>query len=488
MSAFSKLIPDRRWLVVPPIVAGVLVVGALARSKKQLPRTESTEQAIPLEVVNVTARPFRPTAIGYGTARPKNIWTAIAEVGGRVIEIHPRLRSGNEVAEGDVLLRIDPADYELRVLQRQSDLSQAEAQLEQLVEGNRSDLAALELQQSLLEVRRSELNRLQALQGNSAASLTEADSSRAAFLQQSLSVNTLQRTIALTPSQIAAAKAAIELSRARLQEAKRDLERTTISSPMTGLLSDLDLQPQQYLAPGQSLFEVHDNQTIEVEAQFSLSQMSRLVTLANDQSDEDPPTASSTQVAANEISPQDVLRELSATVTVRSGDVAVEFKGKPVRATATIDEQTRTLGVIVEVDSTGLLDDRRAVALRSGAYCEVVLSRDSEFVGITIPRTAIRDDDVFLVDDSNRMFRRPIRIRGSVGTDLVVEGISQGERLVVNPPLDAADRVLVATASGAPGGPSDSPSADSTDSEPPVHSGASLQSGAPAQRAEATGR
>ena len=53
----------------------------------------------------------------------------IAEVKGRVEHVHPRLASGELIAAGEELLRIDPTEYELAVAQLEADIQQANAQL-----------------------------------------------------------------------------------------------------------------------------------------------------------------------------------------------------------------------------------------------------------------------------------------------------------------------------------------------------------------------
>ena len=143
------------------------------------------------------------------------------------------------------------------------------------------------------------------------------------------------------------------------------------------------------------------------------------------------------------INPKELLAELTATVTVRSGDVAIEFEGRPVRALSTVDEQTRTLGIVVEVVAAGQLNEQRTVSLRSGAYCEVILSRETAAFAIVVPRTAVRDDSVYLVNDSDQLERRDVQIRASLGRDLVVEGLVPGDRLVIQPPPNAAAGLLV---------------------------------------------
>jgi RND family efflux transporter MFP subunit len=434
MNALKPWRFSRRWLIVPPVLVGLAVVIALAGSRQELPRSESGELAVPVDVVRVEAEPIRQKVIGYGTARPERIWTAVAEVGGRVVEVAPDLESGARVEQGDWLLKIDPTDYRLRIRQRTAELKQARAEFEQVQQGVRSDRNSLELQQALLEVRKEDVERLRQLQGSSAASQSEFDQAQAAYLNQALSVETLQRTLALSDAKLEAARAAIELAEARLQEAERDLERTTIAAPFDGLLVDAELQTGQYLSPGQTLFELHDNDVFEVEAQFSLAQLAQLVLVGQ---------PVETSASTPPIKPNKFLDQLSATVTVRSGDVDVSFDGVPIRVTAAVDRQTRTLGVIVEVDSPARLGPGAAVALRSGAYCEVALFRKQPVDQIALPRTAIREGSVFVVDSDDRLSRRAVTIRGGVDDRRLVDGLRPGERVVLNPPADAAEGLLV---------------------------------------------
>jgi hypothetical protein len=132
MSRFAKFVPSRRWLIVPPNLIGIAVVGVLARSKKPLARLEPTELATQLVVQRVYRQAVPAVATGHGTAKPVRTWSAIAEVGGRIVEMRRNLRSGISIQEGEMLLVIDPTDYELQVRQRKSDRLQAESELEQL--------------------------------------------------------------------------------------------------------------------------------------------------------------------------------------------------------------------------------------------------------------------------------------------------------------------------------------------------------------------
>ncbi len=152
---------------------GIIVVGYLASSKRELHRTTTQETAKPLKVVEVNRQNVSAEATGFGTVKPRRLWSAVAEVDGRIEKVHPNLRSGVAIKQGELLVSIDPTDYRLRTKQRAAELSQANAQLEQMKLNEQSDQRSLEIQQDLLRVRESEADRLSDLRRRSAASQTE---------------------------------------------------------------------------------------------------------------------------------------------------------------------------------------------------------------------------------------------------------------------------------------------------------------------------
>lgn len=483
MNRFARLIPSRRWLVLPPIFVGIGIIAALASSKKELNRVEVSETATPLRVVSASLSPLQARATGFGTATPNRRWTAVAEVGGQISETISTLRSGIPVEKGDVLLVIDQADYELQRRQREADLVQAKSQLDQLRLNQASDERLLEIQQDLLKIRRNEVERFAKLQESSAASESEYDSAQAMFLQQRQTVQTLINSLTTYPARISSAEAAIETAAARLQEADRNLARTKIIAPFDGLLSDVNLEQGQYVAPGQSLFEVVDMSSVEIEAQFSMAQLADVLNQPNDQfsannrtpsssdtenlpqgnrsqtisnparkrlsnslalnslGDLGNQSASSTPVpTTNHNNAQSWTRSpigIHAEVTIRSGDMTMTFPGRPLRFTSALDEQTRTLGIIVRVDNPdGTSGDSPEFAsqIRIGSYCEVTLVADQPTQTFSVPRTSVDEDAVFVVDSSNRLHRRPIKIAFTLSDVIAVsDGLVDGELVVVNP-------------------------------------------------------
>src|SRR6056297_2510500 len=215
---------SRRWLFLPPVLVGIVIVVGFASSRRELKRVPVDEQARSLRVIPAVPTTMTPRVTGYGTVEPTRTWTAIAEVGGRVVELRDNLESGERVPAGALLLRIDPTDYELAVERAQADLAQSRARLRELQARREADQASLEIELEALQVAQQEVERYQSLRARNAASQAELDAARTALLRQRQTVQQLRNSLSVLPAQIEAAQAAIETAQTRLAEAQRDVE------------------------------------------------------------------------------------------------------------------------------------------------------------------------------------------------------------------------------------------------------------------------
>jgi len=103
----------RRLLIFPAIALGVVIFILLVRSTQKPKRDQISEQPRAVRVIPAPLVSVVPRAIGYGKVQPGQVWEAVAEVGGTIVEIHPDLKRGSLIARGEILLRIDPSSYDL---------------------------------------------------------------------------------------------------------------------------------------------------------------------------------------------------------------------------------------------------------------------------------------------------------------------------------------------------------------------------------------
>ncbi len=425
----------KRYLALAPVLLGVAVFVLAAETRSLPERVHLGERALKVRVVTVPEVTLIPRALGYGNVTPGVVWEAVAEVGGRIKEIHPKLKKGAILGKGEVLLRIDPSQYQLARAQARANIRATEASLAELDVKKENTRASLKIEERGLELSRTGLARKRSLLKRKAVSQSAVDQEEQTLLTTRQAVQSLRNTLNLIPVERRSLDAELALNKARLEIAELDLERTTITAPFDLRVAEINVERTQYAGKGEKLVVADGIDVSEVSAQIPID---RLITLT--------PALETlpNEVEALENRLPDLLG-LSAVVRLRSGDFKVEWKARFTRISDTIDPKTRTVGVIVAVDDPY----RQAVPgirppLAKNMFVEVELRGRPRPGQIVVPRAALHGKEVFVQGGDNRLEKRAVEI-GFLQSDfaVVAEGLKAGERIVVSDMPLAVDGMLL---------------------------------------------
>ena len=171
-----------------------------------------------------------------GTIDARSHVALTPQVGGRIVAVSESLRAGGEFAAGEVLLTIEPRDFELGLEQARADVASAQADL-----------------------------RLR---------LAESDAARAnyAILHPGQRVPPL---VARLP-QIAQARARVASARARLAVADLDYARTRFSLPFAGKVTETSAEVGQILTRNQPFGQAFAFDALEAVAPVAQDELARL--------------------------------------------------------------------------------------------------------------------------------------------------------------------------------------------------------------------
>ena len=430
-SAFFK-----KLLIIPGAVLGVVALFILVRTRPEPQQSEMREVARPVRVITVPEVAIVPRALGYGMVQAGQTWQAVAEVAGKIIEIHPQLKKGALLRAGDVLLRIDPAEYGLAKIRAQSEIENLEAQLNELKQNETDIRRSLEVERRSLNISRQELERRQRLYAKGTISKSELEQEEKRILTQQNAVQNLQTTLNRLPSQRKGIQAQIASSRAKLEGTGLDIQKTTILVPFDCRISESNVELAQYVQIGKVLLKADNIKFVEVLAQTPLNAFRRLF------KPRDLPGAAS-RVELNRL--KSILPE-KAWVRFYFGDSVVQWEGRFVRISEMLDPQTRTVGVYVAVDEPyQKIRPGERPPLVKNMYCEVELSGYPRNNSLAIPRAALRHEDlVYLVTRDNRLERRKVTVDYAQGNVVSVNaGIAAGDRIIVSDIVPAIDGMLL---------------------------------------------
>ncbi len=418
MSKASGLQP--LW-IIPPIVIGVLVLMFMNAGKKTPIQAENAEVPRVVRTISIPLVDLQPVAEGYGVVQPAKTWSAVAQVTGRVIEMHPRLRDGEMITAGTPLFRIDPVDYELALAQLKAELAEIEVQ-----QSNTTDLLAIEQRNLELAVR--EADRLKKLAEIGTTSGSDTDQAERTMLNSRTSVQNLQNSLALLPTQR-------KVLEAKLAQAERDLENTGITAPFNLRIANLSVEKDQFVSTGQTLFQGDYVDRSEVVAQVAMSSLRHLFFGRG----ADAPNTEQLGAGFAEYA------DLRPVIQMDMGGEVAEWDAEFVRFTDRIDSQTRTIGAVVALDKPfeKVIPGHRP-PLSKGMFVKVLLRGRIQPQQIVIPRSAIRDGKALIVNSDQRLVIKDIELLYNQDSLSVIQsGVEPGQQLVVSDLIPAVEGMLL---------------------------------------------
>lgn len=416
----------KRWLILLPAAAfTLLLVVAMLRPG---PEMDASLNLSPLvNTMKVSDDRLVPFVTGYGRARPKKIWQAVAEVSGSVIYRHPDLQKGKPIAGQTVILKIDPTDYELKLAQANSDLSSANAELTRTKLNEEKLALSLQLEQQQLAILEKELVRKQGLLKNGSVSRSSVEMEQRNVLVQQQKVLDLENAISQFPSDLAVAQAKVQLAESKLAEARRKLDKTVMVMPFDGRIASVDVERDEVVAEGQSLLVAHKADVMEVSVQVPMSEMRNFRQYAGIS-----PVSKDKQMNVADA-------KLKASVTLYVGNDQFSWEGVLSSIGESIDSQGNTVLMIVDVDMRNQPSPPgKQPPLINDMYVESRIFGQPTMLPL-IPVDAVHGERVYTLSDESRLQIKPVRIAFEHdGMVAITEGLDAGDVLILSdviPPI-----------------------------------------------------
>lgn len=258
--------------------AGALVRGAIeARMSDERRAPPARERVFAVNVQLAQPGAHGPVLETFGEIAARRTLELRAAAGGRVTYLNDRFVDGGKVSEGDVLVRIDPADAQAASDRAKSDVADAEAEgrdAARSLDLARDELAAAEDQ---VELRARALQRQVDLQERGVGTVASVETAELAVSSARQAV--LARRQALQQAQARLDSSATRIARARiaLAEAERRLADLEITAPFDGTLSGADLVVGRLVSQNERLAELIDADDLEVSFRVSTAQYARLL-------------------------------------------------------------------------------------------------------------------------------------------------------------------------------------------------------------------
>lgn len=425
------------FITVPLIAVGVGIL-AYVISKRPAPQQSAlAERAVAVRVITARNVGLAPQVIGYGLVAPARSYNAIAEVSGPATYVNPNLENGKILPEGTVLLRLSDADFSLAIAQAKANIRAAQARLAELDISESNQRAALEIENRALAVQQRDLERIKKLAATGTSSKAALDGAQSGWLGQRQKVLNLENSLALLPTQRQVQTEQIAVYQSSLKTAALNLERATLRLPFAARVAKRQVEVGQFVRTGQIIATLDGIDAAEIEAQIAIADMVALLKSSR-------PSGQLPAVSPAAMSKFLHGLGLRASVSLRLGDQVVSWPATLDRISDTIDQKSGTLGAILRVDTaySGAEPGKRP-PLTKGMFVEATLSAPP-LDGIVIPRSALHQGRVWLVDENNRLGSTAVTVRLVQGeVALISEGLAPGLRIVVSTPTPIVEGMLL---------------------------------------------
>jgi RND family efflux transporter MFP subunit len=374
--------------IISPILVLVVSIGivqGLSAAKPEPEKKEEAQRLISLYVDEVKSDTVTISVQTQGEVRPKTEIDLIPQVSGRIVGISEAFAEGAEFSPGETLIKIDDTNYKLAVVRARARVAEAEVGVQR-------------------ELANAKIKKEHWLDKRTAGEPTD---------------------YALNKPQVMQAEAKLLSAESDLEEAQLNVARTEINVPFMGRVREKAVGIGQYVSAGTHLGQVFSTDTVEIRLPLTDSQLVELNLPMGFMAD-----AFNAPVV-----------QFSAQV----GNSNFTWSGRIVRTLASVDQQTRLIYAIAEVQDPYGLGADSGMPLAVGMFVHADIAGVNSQSALVLPRMALRNTNkVYVINDENRLEIRTVEvISTSEETVLVSNGVEVGDKVVTSTIPAAVDGMEV---------------------------------------------
>ena len=315
--------------------------------KPDTAKSPQPEAAIAVKTTVVNAAQLEMQVESQGVVVPRTRTSLISEVSGAVLEVSEAFVVGGTFKAGDMLLKVDPTDYEVALQRAEASLISSKAQME--------------------------LERARSAQAEKEWEITGRPKSEAPLLL-------LRRPYLLE------AEAKLLQAKSEVRQAKIKLQKTVIRAPYAGIVSKKLADIGQFIGTGTAIGETFAIDFVEVRLPLTERDLSMMDGLS-----------SASNLTAKTVS-------LSGTVDGQNATWAASVA----RSEGVVDELNRSQYIVARVaDPYGLAESsgKTSVPLRVGTFVKASIEGRILTNVFKVPRSSLLEGSRVSLVDSNDLLR-----------------------------------------------------------------------------------
>lgn len=343
MSILKRILPGIIVLAIGGSIAGAIIFFGPEPESQQSEVLARTIRSIEARSSNMQL-----FVASQGTVAAKQVIDVVPQVAGEVTFVSPKFVAGGRFTKGEVIIKIDPRDYELAVITAEASIAERSQRVMQ--EDAEASLAATEW-----------------------AELGQGEAS----------------DLTLRKPQRAGALAALKSAEASLKRAQLDLERTELRAPFDGILTEKTVDQGQFLNRGNKIGRYYSTEKLEVRLPLTNRDIAQF-DLAGLQTGE---------------------REYYVRLTGQFANKENSWNARVIRTEGIIDVNSRILYVVAELSGDELFSPTDGTPITIGQFVTAEIEGRSFENVVRLPRESLRQgNQVLIMDQDNKLRTRMVDV------------------------------------------------------------------------------
>jgi RND family efflux transporter MFP subunit len=381
-------VATKNQIIIPVIIltVGIAAMAVFSSLKKPPEEKEKVDNTPIVAVQSISVAPMTLEVASYGMVKPKYETELVAQVSGEIVELSDTFVRGGLVKKNQLLARIDPSDYHAALIDAQANMASARAALEkELAQGK---VAEREWKQI---------------------------------------TDTSPTELSLRKPQLAQELARVKAAQAAILRAERNLERTEIRSPYDALIESRNVGLGSFVGTGSQIGHVLGTSIAEIRLPVADNQLAFLSDNATEE------------------------RGVNSVVTLVGtyAGQTTQWQAEIARSEGVIDNKSRMSYLVAEISDPYLLTrsaNTHSAPLRFGSYVNAHIMGNHITQATLIPRYLVVNGKVAILDDESTLQYVAIDIVRQQGGDVVANGLTDGDQLIISAldyPVDGMKLALI---------------------------------------------
>jgi RND family efflux transporter MFP subunit len=392
----------RAAIPVGIVLFGALVMGALIMLKSAPEKQAPSNAGVLVRTTEVMLDDWQVTVSGTATVSAASSVSIMPQVSGEIREVSRNFVDGGFVRKGEMLFRIDNADYRLALKIAESAEAQAEVEYETI--------------KSRAAIARREWKIISESMGQAGSQDTAAPN-----------------PLVLYGPQLKNVEATMQSAAAKVEQARLNLKRTVVRAPFAGRVRQKTVDLGQYVRAGGPVAALAGTATAEVVMPLRRGELDWI------------------RIPGSE-----------AAITVPGHGTGASWTGRVSRSLGEVDMKSRMVQVVVEVDDPYGLKKGAGTGpqLMNGSFVNINISGRTLRSVAVFPRAALRDNNTVWIMDREGLLRvRDVHVVRMEGDSVIADrGLRDGDIIVLSSVSGAADGMKLRDADAAPDVIANSPS------------------------------